>query len=437
MDNSRPLLRPCKEMLALCDCNNFFVSCERLFRPDLEGRPVVVLSSNDGIVISRSNEAKAMGIKMGEAYFQVRRFFEKRGGVAFSSNFQLYEEISDRVIGALRRFTPSMEVYSIDEAFLEVPPDGLLRAEAWGRGLRATVQRDVGIPISVGLAPTKTAAKLAAERGKKRPETGGVFAFPPGGEWDDFLRDVPVEDVWGIGRRWSTCLHKHGVMTALNLKDAHDDWLDRRLGVRGLRTAWELRGIRCLRIEEEEKPQKSIQSSRTFARPVRSREALAEAVTEFTLIAGRRLRSQSSLAGIVSVSISTSRFRAPFYGAAAEVPLETPTDSDILLSKAATEAMRSIYREGLEYVKAHVLLGRLSSANTVQLSLFDGGAAKGSALSHTADRINAATGHRLLMPAILLGDKEWRPKRDKHSGTRLEDLDRMPEIKPSPSAILT
>ena len=161
MDNSRTLLRPCEEMLALCDCNNFFVSCERLFRPDLEGRPVVVLSSNDGIVISRSNEAKAMGIKMGEAYFQVRRFFEKRGGVAFSSNFQLYEEISDRVMEALRRFTPSMEVYSIDEAFLEVPPDGLSRAEAWGRGLRATVQRDAGIPISVGLAPTKTAAKLA------------------------------------------------------------------------------------------------------------------------------------------------------------------------------------------------------------------------------------------------------------------------------------
>ncbi len=429
MDNTLPLLRKCGDMLALCDCNNFFVSCERLFRPDLEGRPVVVLSSNDGIVVSRSNEAKAMGIKMGEAYFKVRRFFEKRGGVAFSSNFQLYEEISDRVMAALRGRTPSMEVYSVDEAFLEVPPDARGRVEEWGREVRAAVLREAGIPVSVGLAPTKTAAKLAAERGKKRPETGGVFVLPPGGDWDDFLRDIPVEDVWGIGWRWSAYLRRRGVLTALRLRDASDDWLDRRLGVRGVRTAWELRGIRCFGVEEVDRAQKSIQSSRTFARPVRDREAMAEAVTEFALVAGRRLRSQGSLAGSVAVSISTSRFRAPFYGAAAEAPLEAPTDSDIVLARAATGAMNSIFREGLDYEKAHVLLGRLSPADSVQLTLFGGGDERGSALSRTSDRINAAVGRKLLMPALLMGEKEWRPRRSRHSGTRLEDLGSLPEVR--------
>ena len=335
MGHPGAFLKPCEELLALCDCNNFFVSCERLFRPDLEGRPVVVLSSNDGVIISRSNEAKTLGIKMGEPYFRVRAFLERRGGAVFSSNFQLYEEISARVMEVLRRSTPSIEVYSVDEAFLELPPAARERPVEWGRELRAAVLKETGIPVSVGVAPAKTAAKLAAERGKKRPETGGVFALLPGEAWDDILRDVPVEDVWGIGRQWSDFLRRRGVSTALRLRDTPDDWLEKYLGVRGLRTAWELRGIRCFPIEEYEKPQKSIHSSRSFATPVRSRESLAEAVTEFALTAGRRLRSQRSLAGCLSVSISTSRFRSPFYGARAEVALETPTDSDITFIKAA------------------------------------------------------------------------------------------------------
>ncbi|HPE65934.1 MAG TPA: Y-family DNA polymerase, partial [Synergistales bacterium] len=321
MGHPGAFLKPCEELLALCDCNNFFVSCERLFRPDLEGRPVVVLSSNDGVIISRSNEAKTLGIKMGEPYFRVRAFLERRGGAVFSSNFQLYEEISARVMEVLRRSTPSIEVYSVDEAFLELPPAARERPVEWGRELRAAVLKETGIPVSVGVAPAKTAAKLAAERGKKRPETGGVFALLPGEAWDDILRDVPVEDVWGIGRQWSDFLRRRGVSTALRLRDTPDDWLEKYLGVRGLRTAWELRGIRCFPIEEYEKPQKSIHSSRSFSTPVRSRESLAEAVTEFALTAGRRLRSQRSLAGCLSVSISTSRFRSPFYGAREEVVL--------------------------------------------------------------------------------------------------------------------
>jgi DNA polymerase V len=421
-------LKPCEELLALCDCNNFFVSCERLFRPDLEGRPVVVLSSNDGVIISRSNEAKALGIKMGEPYFRVRSFLERRGGAVFSSNFQLYEEISARVMEVLRRSVPSIEIYSVDEAFLEVPPAGKGCPVEWARDVRAAVLKETGIPVSVGVAPAKTAAKLAAERAKKRPETGGAFALLPGEFWDDVLGEIPVEDVWGIGRRWSDFLRRRGVLTALRLRDASDDWLEKHLGIRGLRTAWELRGIRCFAIEEREKPQKSIQSSRSFSSPVRSREALAEAVTEFALAAGRRLRSQGSLAGSLSVSISTSRFRAPFYGARAEVILETPTDSDITLIKAATGVLSSIYKEERDYEKAEVCLGSLSSAATVQLRLFGKMDDRGSALSRAADRLNDEAGRRLLMPAVLLGEKEWRPRKERHSGTRLEDLEKLPVI---------
>lgn len=428
MGHQGAFLSPCEDLMALCDCNNFFVSCERLFRPDLEGRPVVVLSSNDGVVISRSNEVKALGVKMGEPYFKVRSFLERWGATVFSSNFQLYEEVSARVMAILGRFTPSMEVYSVDEAFLEVPPEGRGEPLRWARRVRGAVLREGGIPLSVGVAPVKTAAKLAAEQGKKRPGTGGVFVMAPGEPWDDLLAEVPVGDVWGIGRRWGDFLRRRGITTALRLKEARDDWLDKHLGVRGLRTAWELRGIRCFPVEEWERPQKSIRSSRTFASPVLRMEDLTEAVTEFALTAGRRLRTQNSLAKLLSVSIATSRFRGPYYSARADMTLPLPTDSDIAFIRAASRGLASIYKEGFNYERAEVSLEGLSPASAVQLSLFGGEENRGSALARAADRLNGEAGRKLLQPAVLLGEKSWRPKRDRHSGVTLEDLGRLPVI---------
>ena len=428
MGHPGAVLRPCEELLALCDCNNFFVSCERLFRPDLEGRPVVVLSSNDGVVISRSNEAKAIGVKMGEPYFRVRSLLKRCEGAVFSSNFPLYEEISTRVMTVLRRLAPSAEVYSVDEAFLETPPEGKARPAEWGRDVRATVASETGIPISVGIAPTKTVAKLAVDRAKKQPDSGGAFALLPDAPWEKALGEVPVEDVWGIGRQWSAFLRRHGVATALHLRDARDDWLDKHLGVRGLCTAWELRGVRCFAIEEVEQPQKSIQSSRSFSSPVRDEESLAEAVTKFVLIAGRRLRSQRSLTERLSVSISTSRFKSPFYGAAEEALHERPTDNDIRLVRAATSALSTIFKAGWEYEKAAVCLMSLSSAKKAQLHLFGEKEDRGGALSHVADRLNNEAGRRLLLPAALLGEKSWRPKKERHSGIDLDDLRQLPPI---------
>jgi len=252
---------------ALCDCNNFFVSCERLLRPDLAGKPVIVLSCNDGCVISRSNEAKALGIPMAEPFFKIRALAEARGVAVFSTNFALYHEVSRRVMAVLSRYTDHMETYSVDEAFLDLSIASLADPVAYARGIRRTLLEEIGIPVSIGIASTKTLAKLAADRGKKDPETGGVFSLE-GLDLDAFLEKIPVGDVWGIGRRCTESLSKFGIRTARQFRDAKDDWLRQHFSVRGVHTAWELRGISCIRLVEEDPAQKSIQASRSFGTPV-------------------------------------------------------------------------------------------------------------------------------------------------------------------------
>jgi len=282
----------------------------------------------------------------------------------------------------------------------------------------------------VGIAPTKTLAKLGAERAKKDRLKEGVRSLLPGEDLADFLSAFSVDDVWGIGRRWGDALKKRGITTALRLRDAKDDLVEKRMGIRGLRTVWELRGIRCLAIEEVEKPQKSIQSSRTFAVPLRDFSPLAEAVTEFALTAARRLRAQKSRTSRLTVHIGTSRFHDPWYGRTAEIPLGMPTDSDGKILRAALEGLHLIYREGYDYVRGEVTLLELSPGETFQLGLFDRPDDRSAAISRVADRLNGEAGRQLLRPAILLGEKEWRPRRDSHSGVRLEDLSSLPVLSP-------
>ncbi|GAB1428666.1 translesion error-prone DNA polymerase V subunit UmuC [Aminivibrio sp.] len=328
-------------------------------------------------------------------------------------------------MAVLGRFTPSMEVLFIDEAFLDFA--GMDDPFCWGATLRGTVLRETGIPLSVGIAPTKTLAKLGAERAKKDRVKEGPHLPAGRRTWTIFSPPSP----WTMsGNRPAVggCPEERGITTALRLRDAKDDWVEKRMGVRGLRTVWELRGIRCLAIEEAEKPQKSIQSSRTFAVPLREFSPLAEAVTEFALTAGRRLRAQKSRASRLTVHIGTSRFRDPWYGRTAEIPLGMPTESDIRLIRSAVEGLAMIYREGYDYVRGEVTLLELSSAETFQLSLFDPFDDRSTALSRVADRLNRETGRQLLRPALLLGEKEWRPRRDSHSGVRLEDLSSLPVL---------
>ncbi len=412
---------------ALCDCNNFFVSCERLLRPDLEGKPVIVLSCNDGCVISRSNEAKALGIPMGEPFFKIRALAEARGVTVFSTNFALYHEISRRVMAILSRYTGRMETYSVDEAFLDLSIASLADPLEYAREIRGTLLREIGIPVSIGIASTKTLAKLAAEKGKKDPASGGVFSLE-GLDLDSFLETVPVGDVWGIGRRCTASLARFGIRTARHFRDAGDEWLRRHFSIRAVHTAWELRGISCIRLVEEDPLQKSIQVSRSFGRPVSDLESLKEAVTAHTVSAAERLRRQGLAAGTVQVYIATSRFRDGFFAPAVTMKMRAPTSSTLSLVKAALEGLERIYAPGHAFVKAGVLLLDLVPDGVVQQGLFDGEEARKKrerdrALMAAVDAVNLALGPGTLKPALLFSrEREWEPRHEKLSEGLREEL---------------
>ncbi len=413
---------------ALCDCNNFFVSCERLLRPDLEGKPVIVLSCNDGCVISRSNEAKALGIPMGEAYFKVRALAEARGVTVFSTNFALYHDISRRVMAILSRYTDRMETYSVDEAFLDLSIASLSDPVGYARGIRETLLREIGIPVSIGIASTKTLAKLAADRGKKDPQTGGVFSLEAFPDLDGFLERVPVEDVWGIGRRCTKSLLRFGIRSARQFRDREDDWLRRHFSIRAVHTAWELRGISCIRLVEEDPAQKSIQVSRSFGRPVTDLESLEEAVAGHAVSAGERLRGQGLAAGTLQVTIATSRFKSGFFAPAASLKFDPPTSSGFVIVKAALEGLEKIYAPGHAFTKAGVTLLDLRPDGTIQQGLFEEEGMtekrmKDKALMAAVDQVNRALGEGTLKPALLFSkEREWEPKQEKLSERGLSDI---------------
>ncbi|NTW37306.1 MAG: hypothetical protein HGB17_14535 [Syntrophobacteraceae bacterium] len=275
------------QIFALLDCNNFYVSCERLFNPRLEGRPVVVLSNNDGCIIARSNEAKVLGIKMGEPFFKCRGLIAAHQVQVFSSNYPLYGDLSQRVMDVLCQLEPEVEIYSIDEAFIRLPQANEEALLENGRHLRATVKKQVGIPVSIGFGPTKTLSKIANRIAKKRPEHGGVFALPDQG-LDALLATIEVGDVWGIGPRQSQKLFACGIRTALDLKNGNDTWLRKHLTVTGLRTAMELRGVSCLPLEDMPPPRKSVTSSRSFGQPITDLAWLREALSSYIAIAAEK-----------------------------------------------------------------------------------------------------------------------------------------------------
>jgi len=415
-------------IFALCDCNNFFVSCERLFRPDLAAKPVVVLSSNDGCVISRSNEAKALGIAMGVPFFKIAAFLRARGVTAFSSNFALYQEISRRVMAVLSRFTDRMETYSVDEAFLSFSIAGLADPVAYARDIRQAVARDVGIPVSIGIAPTKTLAKLASATAKRHLGAEGVFSTREVADMDAFLEEVPVQDVWGIGRRCAEALARFGIRTARHFRDTPDDWLRRHFTVRGVHTAWELRGISCIRLVEADPPQKSIEVSRSFGRTVEDAAELQEAVAAHAVTAGVRLREQKAAASVLQVHLSTSRFREGFFAPAATMRFEIPTSSTPSLIRAALDGLERIYRPGHAFTKAGVALSELHPEGVVQQRLFDGGKAlsreqRERAFMAAVDEINRSLGNGALRPALLFGKKRWAPRQDRCSANPLADFE--------------
>ncbi len=355
---------------ALVDCNNFYASCERVFNPRLIGKPVVVLSNNDGCVIARSEEAKLLGVEMGAPAFKCEEKFRRHGVAVLSSNYSLYGDMSARVMATLRPTAVQMEIYSIDEAFLGLEP---WQGDAWGRELRARVRQWTGIPVSVGIASTKTLAKLASRIAKKTPARQGVCDLTATPDLDSILAQTPCGHIWGIGRRLAPRLASKGIHTALDFKRADSAWIRRELGVLGERIARELSGISCLDLDELPEPQKGIATARSFGHPVESLEELEQALATFTARAAEKLRSGGQLAGHIQVYLEPRGFRPdqPTYCPSAHTSLPEPTCHTPALIAAATALLRKIHRPGGVYRKVGVFLTELSMESQAQLQLFE------------------------------------------------------------------
>lgn len=405
--------------IALVDGNNFYVSCERVFNPRMEGRPVVVLSNNDGCVVSRSDEAKALGIKMGVPFFQVRHLMQTHGLVWFSSNYTLYGDMSARMMAILSGFAPEQEIYSIDECFLDftgMPVDTIKH----GRVIRQRIRQLIGITTCVGIGPSKTLAKLANHVAKKQPQYGGVFdwAALPAVEQDAKMAALEVGEVWGVGRRINAQLAEMGITTVLQLKQADPAMIRRRFSVVMERTVTELNGLSCLDLDEVATRKEQILCSRSFGRPVTTLPELREAVLSYIIRAAERMRSQGSACSQVTVFILTNFFKtgAAQYSRSTGVRLSVASDDTRRLAAAAVHGLGRIWRPGYEYKKAGVMLTGLQPAAAVQDDLFSGyDRARSARLMGTLDRINQEYGMHTVSFAGAGIRKPWRMLTDNRS----------------------
>ncbi len=426
-------------VIALVDCNNFYVSCERVFNPALENKPVVVLSNNDGCVIARSNEAKALGIRMGEPFFKVRTFFRKHGVRFLSSNYALYGDMSQRVMNTLAHFTPHLEVYSIDEAFLNLTGLSLSQPEAsleeYARRLRATVKKWTGMPVSIGLAETKTLAKIANHAAKKTPDMDGVFDLRTSPGRDERLAAVPVEDVWGIGRRLSLRLNAKGIHNALQLREADMDWVryELHMGIVGARMVMELRGIPCLSLELCPPAKKEVACTRSFGKPISTFQEMRQSVITYTARAAEKVRAQHSVAGILNVFILTNPFKLdePQYYNSQLVKLPIPTASTPELTSYAVKALEAIFRPGYRYKKSGVVLSALQPDQAVQATFFDQrNRSTENRLMNTVDKINRQMGRDTIQYAACGLKPGWHLRADFRSRRYTTRWEELPEVHP-------
>jgi DNA polymerase V len=359
-------------MLGLIDCNNFFVSCERVFNPQLEGKPVVVLSNNDGCVVSRSNEAKQLGIPMRATLYSLRPLLQRGTVKVCSSNPVLYRDMSRRVIATLQQFSPEVEQYSVDEAFINLKGFGTTGLEQYGHRIRTTIQQWTGIPVSIGIAKTKTLAKIATHLAKQQPETQGVYDFNSVTDPGAILATLPVGEVWGIGWQLQQKLKGYGIYTAEQLRSVDDAWMRKQAGVLGLRTVLELRGISCFPIAVEPPQKKMRIVSRSFGRPVTTLTEIQEAVATYTTRCAEKLRADGLATGHLTVTLRTSRYRTDnAYEAVAAIALTPPTHSTHTLIQQALKLAAQGFRPGYEYQKAKVIATALVPIDEIQGSLFD------------------------------------------------------------------
>lgn len=416
--------------IALVDVNNCFVSCERVFDPKLEGRPVVVLSSNDGCVVARSNEAKALGIPMGMPWFKMKHFAREEI-VPLSSNFALYSDMSNRFMSILSTFSPNIEIYSIDECFLDLSGISSDLVQ-YAQQIRKRVKQWVGLPVSIGIGPTKTLAKLANHVAKKRGEWMGVCDVASLEETgiDRLLSEIEVGEVWGVGRRLQASLNSIGMKSALDLKHAGQAKMRALFGLNIERAVSELNGAACFDLEETSPNRHGITSSRSFGRPVFSSGELEDSVSLHVSIAAQKLRNQGSVCGAVQVYIRTSPFLPEGYSMGSTVPLANPCDDAILLLKAALSGLKKIYRPGYAYAKAGIMLIGLSEKGRRTADLFEDRRETGrrSKLMEAMDEINLRYGSNKIGPGIsaISGSRPWSAKKENRTPAYTTDWQSLP-----------
>ena len=414
-------------MIALADCNNFYASCERVFRPKLNGKPIVVLSNNDGCVIARSNEAKALGIKMGEPAFKSRDIFKRNGIHVFSTNFALYGDFSNRVMSILSDSVPSIEIYSIDEAFMNF--SGIPKKEEFAIELRKKILQWTGIPISIGIAPTKTLSKVANAIAKKQRKNG-VCVLTDKHETIEYLKLFPVSNLWGVGRQFSQMLENNGIHNAYSLTQKSDHWLQKYMSIVGLKMVKELRGEPYFDMVNGWSRKKSIMTSRTFGREIDNFKGLAQALSTYASMCSAKLRKEKSCAKTIHIMIFTNPFKQNYrmnYKGSKTIILDTPTNDGLEIVSRCIDALRSIYRPDCIYKRAGVILSDIVPQSQVQLTFFHQHAdiEKRQHLMAAVDKLNHGYGRMKVRFAINGFEKKWHLRQEKLSPcytTRLSDL---------------
>jgi DNA polymerase V len=418
-------------MIALVDCNNFYVSCERLFDPSLENRPVVVLSNNDGCVIARSNEAKALGIEMGAPAFMMEEALCAKGVVVFSSNYTLYGDLSNRVMQTIGRFAPRIEVYSIDEAFLDL--SGMRHHDLFelAQRIRQTIMDEIGIPITIGIAPTKTLAKMANRYAKKERRDAGIYLAGSAWQIERLLAYTKVGDIWGIGSQHRQRLLQHGISTAAGLLQANEAWIRKHMTVTGQRLLNELKGIPCITWEDMPSSKKGICTARSFGQLLSQKTDIREALADYANTCALKLRQQNSAAGLVHVFLQTNthRLQDKQYFRSISIPLEVATNNASEIIVAALKGLDVIYKNGFNYKKVGIMVLNLVPENEVQGGMFDTRAReKGKALMQVFDVVNKRFGKGLVRYAAQGYQTKWKLRQQKLSPCYTTDINQVPVI---------
>ncbi len=414
-------------VFALVDCNNFYTSCEKIFYPALEGKPVVVLSNNDGCIIARSEEAKSVGIKMGIPVFEISEIIRKHKVHVFSTNYALYGDISQRVMNVLAELSPNIEIYSIDEAFLDLSGIPANKLASYGKRIKQTVKKWTGVPVSIGIAPSKTLAKLANHIAKTDKKYQGVFDFTNQSNLDDFLKKVKVDEIWGVGEKYTQFFHRSKIFTAYDLKYSDENRIKEHLGVLGQKLVLELRGTSCYPLDANPDNKKEICTSRSFGYPIENYDELEQATTSYVSKVGQKLRKQRSLAKSVLIFIMTNKFAAgPQYVNYKILQLPEPTNETSELIHYAVIALKTLYKKGYKYKKTGVIVSDVIPDDGRQKSLWENlDREKNKKLLETIDKINRNAGIEKIKFAIQGNDKTWKMRQENLSPqytTRWKDI---------------